>query len=327
MAFDGRVIANVGVLAAIVEGGSFARAADALGLSRSGVSRAVSRLEARIGVRLLDRTTRAVALTDEGRRLYSEVVPLLAGIEDAVTVTSGSSVAVRGRLRVNVDAFFSRLLFTPHISEFLSLYPNLSLELVARDQLGDLVGEGFDIAVRFGTPPDSSLVARKLLETRTIAVASPAYLEVHGRPTVPSDLVNHACIQVRDSLTGRPIEEWQFRQGDKVVEVRTTGRLMVAEFGTMLGACLEGVGIARVKAIGVQHLIQQGALVELLPDWSGESYPLYALYPSRNLPAAKVRAFIDFAQSHLLRGDSVADAPAGRKRARASRDLQVISER
>jgi DNA-binding transcriptional LysR family regulator len=251
----------------------------------------------------------------------------LAGIEDAVTVTSGSSVAVRGRLRVNVDAFFSRLLFTPHISEFLSLYPNLSLELVARDQLGDLVGEGFDIAVRFGTPPDSSLVARKLLETRTIAVASPAYLEVHGRPTVPSDLVNHACIQVRDSLTGRPIEEWQFRQGDKVVEVRTTGRLMVAEFGTMLGACLEGVGIARVKAIGVQHLIQQGALVELLPDWSGESYPLYALYPSRNLPAAKVRAFIDFAQSHLLRGDSVADAPAGRKRARASRDLQVISER
>jgi DNA-binding transcriptional LysR family regulator len=327
MAFDGRVIANVGVLAAIVEGGSFARAADALGLSRSGVSRAVSRLEARIGVRLLDRTTRAVALTDEGRRLYSEVVPLLAGIEDAVTVTSGSSVAVRGRLRVNVDAFFSRLLFTPHISEFLSLYPNLSLELVARDQLGDLVGEGFDIAVRFGTPPDSSLVARKLLETRTIAVASPAYLEVHGRPTVPSDLVNHACIQVRDSLTGRPIEEWQFRQGDKVVEVKTTGRLMVAEFGTMLGACLEGVGIARVKAIGVQHLIQQGALVELLPDWSGESYPLYALYPSRNLPAAKVRAFIDFAQSHLLRGDSVADAPAGRKRARANRDLQVISER
>jgi DNA-binding transcriptional LysR family regulator len=327
MAFDGRVVSNVGVLAAIVEGGSFARAAEALGLSRSGVSRAVSRLEARIGVRLLDRTTRAVALTDEGRRLYSEIAPLLAGIEDAVTVTSGSSVAVRGRLRVNVDAFFSRLLFIPHISEFLSLYPNLSLELVARDQLGDLVGEGFDIAVRFGTPPESSLVARKLLETRTITVASPAYVEAHGRPTVPSDLVNHACIQVRNSLTGQPIEEWQFRQADKVVQVRTTGRLMVAEFGTMLGACLEGVGIARVKAIGIQHLIQQGALIELLPDWSGESFPLYALYPSRNLPAAKVRAFIDFVQSHLLGANNVADAPMGRRRARADRNLQVISGR
>ncbi len=303
MAFDGRVISNVGVLAAIVEAGSFARAAEALGLSRSGVSRAVSRLEARVGVRLLDRTTRAVALTDEGRRLYSEVAPLLTGIEDAVTVTSGSSIAVRGRLRVNVDAFFSRLLFTPHISEFLSLYPDLSLELVARDQLGDLVGEGFDIRIRFGTPPASSLVAMKLLETRTVTVASPAYLARHGHPVVPSDLVRHAGIQVRDSLTGQPIEQWQFRRKDEVVEVKTTGRLMVAEFGTMLGACLEGVGIARVKAIGIRHLIEQGALVELLTDWHGESFPLYALYPSRHLPAAKVRAFIDFVQARLVRGE------------------------
>jgi DNA-binding transcriptional LysR family regulator len=316
MAFDGRVISNVGVLAAIVEAGSFARAAEALGLTRSGVSRALSRLEAQVGVRLLNRTTRAVALTDEGRRLYSNVAPLLIGIEDAVTVTSGSSVAVRGKLRVNVDAFFSRLLLTPYISEFLSLYPDLSLELIARDQLGDLVGEGFDIAVRFGMPPESSLVARKLLDTRTITVASPAYLKAHGRPTVPSDLANHECIQVRDSLTGQPIEEWQFRQGSRAVQVRATGRLMVAEFGTMLGACLGGVGIARVKAIGVQHLIQQGALVELLSDWRGEIFPLYALYPSRHLPPAKVRAFIDFIQSHLVLTDSKSEAAAGRKRVR-----------
>ncbi|RNJ45982.1 LysR family transcriptional regulator [Mesorhizobium erdmanii] len=299
MAFDGRVISNVGVLAAIAEGGSFARAADALGLSRSGVSRAVSRLEARVGVRLLDRTTRAVSLTDEGRRLYAEVAPLLTGIEDAVTGTSGTSVAVRGRLRVNVDAFFSRQLFTPHISEFLSLYPDLSLELVARDQLGDLVAEGFDIAIRFGTPPVSSLVVKKLVETRTVTVAAPAYLTAHGTPTIPADLVEHACIQVRDSLTGQPIEEWRFRRGAEVVDVRTAGRLMVTEFGTMLGACLDGVGIARIKAIGVQHLIRQGALVEVLPNWHGESFPLYALYPSRHLPPAKVRAFIDFVQSHL----------------------------
>jgi DNA-binding transcriptional LysR family regulator len=300
MAFDGRLISNIGVLAAIIEGGSFGRAGEALGLTRSGVSRAVSRLEARVGVRLLDRTTRAVALTDEGRRLYSEVAPLLSGIEDAVTATSGSSVAVRGRLRVNVDAFFSRELFTPHISDFLSLYPDLSLELVARDQLGDLVGDGFDIAVRFGTPPVSSLVASKLLDTRTVTVASPAYLKAHGRPATPSDLVNHACIQVRDSSTGQPIEEWHFRQKEKVVQVKTTGRLTVAEFGTLLGACLGGVGIARAKAIGVQRFIQEGALVELLSEWSGESFPLYVLYPSRHLPPAKVRAFIDFVQSLLV---------------------------
>lgn len=298
-AFDGHAISNIGVLAAIVEGGSFARAAEALGLSRSGVSRALSRLEARVGVRLLDRTTRAVALTDEGRRLYSEIAPLLTGIEDAVAIVAGSSVAVRGRLRVNVDAFFSRLLFTPHVAEFLSLYPELSLELIAKDQLGDLIGDGFDIAVRFGTPPERSMVARKLLETRTVTVASPAYLKVHGRPAAPPDLAEHVCIQVRDSLTGRPIEEWQFRKKNKVVHVRTTGRLMVSEFGTMLGACLAGVGIARVKAIGVQRLIREGALVEVLADWPGESFPLYALYPSRHLPPAKVRAFIDFVRRVL----------------------------
>jgi DNA-binding transcriptional LysR family regulator len=199
MAFDGRIISNVGVLAAIVEGGSFVRAADALGLSRSGVSRALSRLEARVGVRLVNRTTRAVALTDEGRKFYHEITPLLASIEDTVTATSGSSVAVRGRLRVNVDPFFSRLLFAPLIAEFLSLYPDLSLELIAKDQLGDFVGEGFDIALRFGTPPESSLLAKKLLETRTITVASSAYLKAHGVPASPSDLVNHACVQVRDS--------------------------------------------------------------------------------------------------------------------------------
>ena len=301
--FDARVISNIGVLAAIVEGGSFARAADVLGLSRSGVSRAVSRLETRVGVRLLSRTTRAVALTDEGRKLYSEVAPLLTGIEEAVTVTCGSAVTVRGRLRVNVDAFFSRLLFTPHIDEFLSLYPDLSLELIARDQLGDLVSEGFDIAVRFGTPPESSLVARKLLETRTITVASPAYLKLHGRPEVPADLANHVCIQFRSSLTGQPIEKWDFRKKGKVVEIKTAGRLMVAEFGTLLGACLGGVGIARVKAIGVEHLIEEGALVEVLADWTGEPYPLYALYPSRHLPPAKVRAFIDFLLSRVAQAD------------------------
>jgi len=296
---DGRVLSNIGVLIAIVEGGGFAPAAQVLSLSRSGVSRAVSRLEAQVGVRLFDRTTRAFALTDEGRRLYAEVAPLLTRIEDAVTVTSGSSVAVRGWLRVNVDAFFSRLLFTPHMAEFLSLYPELSLDLVARDQLGNLVGEGFDVAVRFGTPPESSLVARKLLETRTITVAAPAYLKAHGSPTVPSDLVRHPCIQVRDSLTGQPIEQWSFRRRGKTIHVRPTGRLMVAEFGTMLGACVEGVGIGRVKAIGVRSLIERGALVEVLSDWAGETYPLFALYPSRHLPPAKVRAFIDFVQARL----------------------------
>lgn len=294
MAFDGRLVANVGVLAAIVEGGSFARAADALGLSRSGVSRAVARLESSIGVRLLDRTTRSVMLTDEGRRLYGEIGPLLSGIEDAFTQTAGSSTVVRGRLRVNVDAFFSRMMLAPHVGRFLALYPEISLELVTRDQLGDLVGEGFDIAVRFGQPPSSSLIARKLFETRTVTVASPAYIKKRGQPKTPADLAEHDCIQVRNSLTGELMSEWQYRRGRKTETVKTGGRLLVTEAGTMLGACLAGVGIARIKAIGVREQLAKGSLVELLPDYPAETFPLYALYPSNHLPAAKVRAFIDF---------------------------------
>jgi DNA-binding transcriptional LysR family regulator len=298
MALDGRLLSNVSVLAAVVEGGNFARAADALGLTPSGVSRAIARLEARIGVRLLDRTTRSVNLTEEGRVLYANINPLVLGIEDAVTRTSGASGSVRGRLRVNTDAFTSRLLLSPHIRRFLELYPDLSLELIARDQLGDLVAEGFDIAVRFGEPPSSSLVARKLLDTRFVAVATPDYLDRHGQPAKPTDLANHVCIQVRNWMTGEPVP-WEFQRGRKVITVQTSGRLLLTEPGTLLSTCLSGVGVAQIKALGIQELLDDGQLVDLFPDWPDKRYPLYALYPSRHLPAAKVRAFIDFVMAAL----------------------------
>ncbi len=298
MSFDGRMLSNVSVLAAIVESGSFARAAEALGLSPSGVSRAVGRLESRIGVRLFDRTTHSVMLTDEGRRLYDEIGPLLASIGDAVTLTSGASAAVRGHLRVNVDSFFSRRMLAPHIARFMDRYPELSLDLVAREQLGDLVADGFDVAVRFGQPPSSSLVARKLLETSIVTVAAPSYVKKHGRPETPADLVNHECIQMRNTMTGQPLE-WEYKSGRRTIPAKTSGRLLVTEAGTLLAACVAGAGIARIKAGGVQELLEKGFLVELLPEFTGEKFLLYALYPSRHLPAAKVKAFIDFVSEVL----------------------------
>src|SRR6266481_2527225 len=298
MALDGRLLSNVSVLAAVVEGGSFARAADALGLTPSGVSRAIARLEERIGVRLLDRTTRSLKLTEEGRLFYANINPLVLGIEDAVTLATGSSGSVRGRLRVNTDAFTSRLLLSPHIRRFLELYPELSLELIARDQLGDLVAEGFDVAVRFGEPPPSSLVARKLIDTRIVTVATPDYLERHGRPAKPADLANHVCIQVRDPATGQPFP-WEFQRGRKLIKVPTSGRLLLTDVGTILGTCLSGVGVAQIKALGIQELLDDGQLIDLFPDWPDERFPLHALYPSRHLPAAKVRAFIDFVMAAI----------------------------
>ncbi|MDN7180486.1 LysR family transcriptional regulator [Caballeronia sp. SEWSISQ10-4 2] len=302
MSFDGRALSNISVLAAIVESGSFARAADALGLSPSGVSRAVGRLELSIGVRLLDRTTRSVTLTDEGRQLYEEIGPLLTGIGDAVNLAAGASAAVRGALACERRCIFSRRMLAPHIAKFLDRYPELSLELATREQLGDLVADGFDVAIRFGQPPSSSLIARKLLETHTMTVAAPVYIRKHGRPETPAGLVNHACIQMRNPVTGQPLE-WEYKSGRKAIPVKTSGRLLVTEAGTMLGACLAGGGIARIKAGGVRDLVDKDRLVELLPDYVGETFPLYALYPSRHLPVAKVRAFIDFV-IEILDGDA-----------------------
>ncbi|MBV8635566.1 MAG: LysR family transcriptional regulator [Burkholderiaceae bacterium] len=298
MEFDGRMLNNVNVLAAVVAGGSFARAADTLGLTPSGVSRAVQRLEQRVGVRLFSRTTRSLALTDEGRRLYEEIGPLLAGIDEALTATAGTAAAVGGRLRVNVDPFFSGTMLAPRIAEFLQRHPALTLELVPREQLGDLVGEGFDLALRFGEPPISSLVVRKLLDTSTVTLAAPSYLKKHGVPHSPLDLAGHQCIMMRSPMTGEPIA-WHYRQGRKSVTPPTAGSLIVGDAGTLVASCVGGAGIARVKAAGVRDLLEHGRLVQLFSDWEGERFALHALYPSRHLPPAKVRAFLDFVDEIL----------------------------
>ncbi|RZN14090.1 LysR family transcriptional regulator [Bradyrhizobium sp. Leo121] len=294
MPFDGRLLAGISVLAAVVQTKSFARAADTLGITASGVSRAVARLEARVGVRLFDRTTRSVALTDEGRRFYEQVAPLLAGIEDAASTASGSSGVVRGRLRVDIDPYFSRMILSGHIGGFLRQHPELTLELITREHVGDLVADGIDVAMRFGEPPAGPLIARRLLETRVLTVASPGYLRKHGRPKHPGELQHHPCIQFVDPLSGQ-LFEWEFHAGKKVLPVKTSSALVLTDVGTMINECIAGTGIAQLLAIGVQPLLDSGRLIELFPDWPGETFPLYALHPSRHHPPAKVRAFIDFA--------------------------------
>jgi DNA-binding transcriptional LysR family regulator len=295
MSFDERILNGMGVLTAIVESGSFASAGERLDMSQSGVSRSVARLEARLGIRLFDRTTRIVKLTDEGRRLYEQIVPLMDGLEEAAASAAGGATAVRGRLRVNVDPFFSKIVLSPRIGEFVGRYPELNLDLITRDQLGDMVADGFDLAVRFGEPRPSTLVARKLLDTRIMTAASPSYLKKYGRPLKPADLERepHNCIQYRDPETGRPFV-WEFHRPRKKVIIDARGRLMVNDVSTMHGACLAGHGIAQIMALGTQPLFDSGRLVDLFPDWPDERFPLYALYPSRRHPSAKVRAFLDF---------------------------------
>lgn len=293
MAFDGRLLGGVSVLAAVVEAGSFAKTAENLGISPSGVSRAVARLEARVGIRLLDRNTRSLRLTAEGARFYEEVMPHLEGIEYAAGRAAGSANRVEGRLRINVDPFFSALVMAPHLPAFCQEYADVQVEVFTRDAIGDLVSDGMDVAVRFGPQPSSSLVARRLLETRILTVAAPSYLRRRGTPSRPDEITGHSCIQFRDPLTGHPFD-WEFHRGREVVSVATRGPLLLTDVSTMINSCLAGAGIAQLMSLGIQPLLESGALVELFPDWPGEVWPLYAIYPSKRHPAAKVRAFLDF---------------------------------
>jgi len=296
MTYDARLLSGVTVLAAVVESGSFTRAGELLGLSASGVSRAVSRLEERVGVRLLDRTTRAQRLTDEGARFYELAAPHLDGIEQAANLAAGAAKGVRGRLRASVNAIFSQQMLAPRLHEFLWAYPDLSVELLPPEPYLDLIAEGIDVAIRFGPQPVSSLTSKLLAAPRVLTVAAPAYLERHGRPARPEDLTTHECIQFRDPSTGRPFE-WEFHREGRVHPVVHSGQVLMTDVATMIIACLNGVGIAQVLELGVQDLLDSGRLVELFPDWPGETFPLFALRPTKRLAPPKVDAFIEFCAS------------------------------
>jgi DNA-binding transcriptional LysR family regulator len=224
MAFDGRILSGVSVLAAVVEGGSFVKAAELIGITDSSVSRAIGRLETRLNVRLLDRTTRSLTMTDAGRRFYEKVKPHLNAIEDAATVASGVTSAVRGRLKVDIDPFFLPLVLAGRLGVFCERYPELAIEFVTSEHVGDLVSEGIDLAIRFGKPRLSTLVSRKLIEAPILTLASPRYVERYGKPKHPSDLAQHRCLQFLDPYTGRSFD-WEFIRGEEIVTVATGGPL------------------------------------------------------------------------------------------------------
>lgn len=297
---DGRLVSGLVVLAAVADACSFGRAAERLGMTQSGVSKAIAKLESRLRTRLVHRTSRAVELTDEGRALYERVVRHLAGIGEAAAETSKSQAAVRGKLRVNVDPLFSRMVLSPKLSEFLLQNPEMELRIETRDRIADLVSDGFDLAIRFGEPTPSALIARRLFNAPILTVASPTYIDRQGRPRQPQDLASdaHRCILAIDTSTGRPFD-WEFRRGKESISVAVNGRLTVTDSGTKLGACLAGFGIAQVIDLGLEHHLKSGALINLFPDWSDERFPLYVYYASRNYVPAKVRTFIDFIVNSL----------------------------
>jgi DNA-binding transcriptional LysR family regulator len=222
-------------------------------------------------------------------------MPLLAGIEEAAPAAAGAAAAVSGRLRVNVDPWFARMVLAPNLLRFLGAHPQLSIDVIVSNHREEMMA-GMDVAIRFGPPEGAALIARKLLDTRVLTCAAPAYLERYGVPDTPHDLLlHHESILFRDPQTGLSFA-WGFSRNGEEFEVDVRGQITTDDPSTAVEACLAGQGIFQMLELGLDRWLERGELVQILADWSDETYPLYAYHPSRHLPPAKVRAFLDFVQ-------------------------------
>jgi DNA-binding transcriptional LysR family regulator len=219
-------------------------------------------------------------------------MPLLASIEEAASDAAGAAATVSGKLRINVDPWFARMVLAARLPAFLARYPLVSLDLLVSNHREDMMA-GVDVAVRFGPADGGSLIVRKLLDTRVLTCAAPAYLDRYGTPQTPHDLLHHEALLFRDPQTGRAFE-WEFSKDGQAIDVDVRGRMTTDDPSAAVEACAAGHGIFQSLALGLDPWLRRGELVQILPEWSGELYPLYAYLPSRRLPPAKVRVFLDF---------------------------------
>jgi len=281
--------------ARVVEAGSFTRAARTLQVSRATVTQLVQQLEARLRVKLLNRTTRQVNMTADGAVYYERVVRLLAEIDDAETSLSDASVAPRGRLRIDVPSPFARMILVPALPAFHRRYPDIQLDLGVSDRRVDLIGENVDCVVRGGTITDQSLVARHVGDLQLGVHASPAYLQRMGTPSHPLDLeqTDHRIVGFLWERTGRPLP-YAMRRGDESVQAQ--GRYVVAldDGNAYLAAGLAGLGVIWLPAYMARPHVASGELVTLFEDWTLEPMPMHVAFPPNRHVSAKLRVFIDW---------------------------------
>lgn len=275
----------------VVSEGSFVRAADALNISKTAVSRLVSDLECRLGSRLLQRTTRKLSLTQEGEIFHERCKELLDGLEEAEAELNAHSGEVIGQLRVNVPVTFGLMHLAPLWPRFMDQHPKVTLEVSLADRLVDLVDEGYDLAVRIARLPSSSLVSRQIASTRMVLCASPDYLRRHGTPAHPSDIARHSVIAYSLLATG---DHWEFEGPDGIVNVKVQPRMRTNSGDTCCAAAVGHHGIVLQPSFLVAAHLASGALVEVLPQYRAIELGIFALYPSRKHLTPKVRALVDF---------------------------------
>jgi DNA-binding transcriptional LysR family regulator len=288
------------VFAQVVESGSFAKAAERLGLSTSAASRHVADLEAHLQTRLLNRTTRRVSLTESGRAFYERSVQLLADLEEAEQEAALAAVVPRGTIRLTTSVNFGVRHLAPAIAEFLALHGEVRFDVSLSDRIVDLVEEGFDLAVRIGAAGADNLVARKLGETRLVPCASPQYLSAHPAPKAPEDLAGHNCFTY-EYLAPRNI--WRFRDSSgNERAVRVAGTLHSNNGDLLAEVAARGAGVVFEPAFIVGPDVRAGRLVPLLQEFTPPPVPIYAVYPSRKHLSAKVRRFVEFLVERFAQG-------------------------
>jgi DNA-binding transcriptional LysR family regulator len=284
-------LTSMAVFAHVVEANSFTAAAAQLGMSRSAVSKAIAGLEDRLGARLLNRTTRRLALTEVGQAFYERCARIVAEAEDAELAVSTLQTAPRGTLRLNAPVSFGSLHLAPVLPDFLLRHPEVRVDITLTDRVVDLIDEGYDLAVRIGTLRDSSLIARRLADTRLLVCAAPAYWDRRGRPDAPQALSTHSCLTY--AYQHNP-NEWPFVGPDGRITVRVAGPMHANNGDLTIAAARAGLGVTVAPSFLCGPDLAAGRLEAVLTDWTPPPYGIHAVYPHARHLSAKVRAFVDF---------------------------------
>ena len=301
MAFDSKLLDGLVIFAEVIHAGSFTKAADRSGHSTSYISKEVNKLEARLGVRLINRTTRSISLTPEGELYYRQCRQIITNAEEAASELSGHQQEPQGTLRISCPVSFGLSRLRPRLADFLARYPKIDVELELNDKKIDIVADGYDIAIRASKEQlDSSLISRRILMSRGVTLAAPGYLQKYGTPKTLQDLSSHKTISY-SHLKQPEIWTYQTVEGNKV-DIPVNCRFISNSPEMELALCVAGQGITRLPAFNLDDELDTGKLVELFPELPNIDIGVYLIYPSRKHMSSKVRHFIDFVMQEL--GDS-----------------------
>ncbi len=290
---------EMAIFVKVVETGSFSETARQMGATPSAISRAISRLEKVLGTRLLQRTTRKLRLSESGQQIYVNCLDMVNAAQAVMESSGQFHSEPQGTVRMSVPKAVGHFMLHPHMPEFFQRYPKIDVQMLLEDRYVDFIDDGVDLAIRITDHPPGGLMGRRLIEINHLLCATPQYLAEHGTPEQPQDLKQHSCIYLGE----QPIDsKWKFQQGSKTITVQVSGRYSANHTGIRLDAALKHIGIASLPYFVARHALQDGRLIQVLPDWyfktyySGDAWLLYP--PTRHLPP-KLSVFIQFLAEKL----------------------------